>query len=631
MVAEIVASSMDFAEADTIILHTELMRHPQTEAEQLRRWQQLIKLEKLLRVSPTTTHPPLQLHSHDLNQQLLADYDVLFSKYALPETIYIYWALALARAIDPYGRLVVNPLLPRSQPYLFILSPLLSFLHLPKLFNHLSRHTLGALPHGYNIKFLKSYPPGFRIGLLKKGSLLGRLISTSFPLEPSIPAAAPSTPANHPSAQVSRRQPYADHSQYEAIILEPAETQYVYRHFKPPPLTHIFHRTSSYAYTVKVKAAAPGSGHHNILIISIRHLQRAGSTASLKYSLKKLDADLQSYLPRWRKSSDAVILDLRNANSQTTIYNAIAPKLFSLLFGQSVLPLFQLKSSPMTHPRAITSLTHQDVRRLVSRGAAPGLPTTTPVVILINAHTKGYLETSAHSMRLMNRALIVGAGSQPQTYGLYFHKQSTQTPGSIHSNKLFVATQYSLSPVYHIDGSVQSMHGIDYDIHLQPNSATGQALTSPYSSFLPWQYTKAHAYHPIAPLNYPNFNMVPESVLAALVKIHGKLQDKSQPTQPGISPTAQNSLSLRWQDYKHQIEQSRKMNQQLTKIAKNLSHDHRMAMADKPLKHHQAIQLLKQDPLLTRTIILTSHYYYLLKKGYSDQHFFPVAIEAAFP
>lgn len=628
MIADIIASSMDFNEADAIILHTELRHHPQTEAEQFRRWQQVIKLEKLLRVKPTTQQPSAQLNAPELNQQLLADYEVLLSKFTLPETIYIYWALGLAKALDPYGRLVVNPILPRAQPYLFMISPLLGLLNLPKTFNHLNRHTLGALPHGYNIKFLKSHPPSFRIRLLKKGSFLGHVSSTA-PAVAALPA--PAAPAHHPSPpHISRRtKKEADHSQYEAIILEPTETQFVYRHIQPPPLTHIFHRTSSYAYTVKVKASPPGSGHLNVLILSVRHLLKAGSNNSLKYSLKQLRSDIQSYLPGWRQSSDAVILDLRNANSLTSFYTAIAPQFFSMLFGAKILPLFQLKTPPATD--LITSLTPHDVRRLVTSSMVPGFSSTTPVVILLNAHTKGYLETSAHAMRLMNRALIVGAGTQQQTYGLYFHKQSTQTPGSIHSNKMFVATQHSLSPVYHIDGSVQSMHGLDYDIYLKSNSPAGHTLTSPYSAFLPWQYDKAHTYQPIAALDYPNFNMVPESVRAALARIQQKFKQKSYPPRQTTDPTIQNSLSLRWQDYKKQIEQSRKMNQQLNTLGKNLAHDHAMSQVDKPLKHQQALQFLKQDPLLMRTIVLTSHYYYLLKKGHSDQNFFPIAIEAATP
>ena len=74
------------------------------------------------------------------------------------------------------------------------------------------------------------------------------------------------------------------------------------------------------------------------------------------------------------------------------------------------------------------------------------------------------------------------------------------------------------------------------------------------------------------------------------------------------------------------MDQSQLAVKRLETTARNLAEDARAVNQTGRPKHHQALKILKQDYVLMNTIQLTSHYYYLLKKGNSASHFVPIAI-----
>ncbi|MCY4381425.1 MAG: hypothetical protein OXC40_07665, partial [Proteobacteria bacterium] len=242
-----------------------------------------------------------------------------------------------------------------------------------------------------------------------------------------------------------------------------------------------------------------------------------------------------------------------------------------------------------------------------------------PITILIDDQAKGYGELLANTLRISQRAIVVGAGAEDKTGGHSFEINHAVLEPNKPNNKF----QYLFGLTFDLDGNLLANRGMSYDIHL--NAQTGEFSTSKTQNpSLPWQRLGNHFFRnsffskKIEPLPYYDYGMVSPSIIHYLSNRHySRVIDN---VRTSVDPP-KDQVSLNWGDFMNDINLSKENNRRLAKDMLLLSKYEYAGHRGVNNKTRRAIEIIKKDATLDETLQIASDYFYYLKKGKDDGEF----------
>ena len=622
-----------FEESETLNLLMANNHFAHSYEELSKKWSHRIQLDKLalsFQLFPSLLKE--NLYTEELKHELWRRYKNFFRSWDL-DNFYRAWQDAMFTVIDKKASRLYDKSSNFSDfNYYAKLSPLSPYIK-PINASLIPKNLRGDPPRTGPQQFLRLalgriYPMGLTFDFIKDSSYI--LGMKTRQRTRHLPA-----PSRNPA--ISRSQSL-EHFDYETLVLESHQGSLRYAKKALVKGTSLFSLSHPSALVIRMKSSEePSEAPHKVLWLQAHSLIKARHP--LREQVSQFQVFYSKWLPRWKKHSDVIVLDLRNSQTYHE-YNRDMTPYFAGLFGDK-LPLFQLLFAHKQHPKmSVFSKVYEGLE-------SSSFEEDKPLVILLNDKTTGLLETVAHALRIMNRAVIVGTGPSGFTSGKvhYTNTNRFNRAALIYDDQnLHYTLRYSYGLVYHIDGSLQTNMGRSYDIYLDGEQPIdGSTVAMQVHPGYPWQHLDQQSsfYQKTESLSYPNFQMISPSLIKTLHDLrkhrHQRQQSLQGKTLQRVKPSYSSSgltegeVSLKWSDYRDQIVASQDTIERREEQLRILRQE-RLDAYDSKLKDNPiGIEILAEDPSLMETLQIASQYFYLLKKnrrsgefsvtGFVDLHF----------
>lgn len=587
MVFELIAEDSDFT-----LNHTLSLKAPGNYArnlEELReRWRKRIKFEKLVMAERFFGHNyPGATSTETVKDALFTRYEKLWQVRSRHYIFYWYWLKAFFNVIDSGASFLTHMIPSEGAVYVSTL-PFTTLVDSDTTLSKMLDKQRAEIPAlrptaSYSLIPLQSYPTGFALSFIKPWSYV---LSISQSLEPE------KTP--HGQNTVSQK----------FLVLEQKKNHYEFAVKRMSSQTALLQKSVMQSITAVMEDDSGGTAELLYvklqgLSLKLKNMHRTDKITTITTYLQQLIANTSSQL-------DVVMVDLRSSSYMgiSSIY------FFDMLTKMFVRDSWSLqKRVPLDFRRNL--FRKQIVRSWSRHSPVPAFPEDLPLVILTDDTSKGSSEIFVRSMKLMNRALVLGSGLRPSTSGdLSFTDTAHKDGGHLHHT-------FTSGVGYSIDGHALTRQGLEVDIHLDlDHYGTDYENSLSKRPSYPWQVLNRDFFDAsffrsrIQPLNYRTFDMVSESMVAELAGLH----QQRRITEPMDNPWEFSSLvSLKWEDFHQQI--SRNTHHDLSHSLSQFAQDYATHQRGQSPDKWHAISLMEQDSVLMEAIRITADYQSLLKKG----------------
>lgn len=609
MVSELIDANMDLAADDAINLLA-YSTYAADEQELRRRWAKQIKFDKLAAALhfEDHSHHMVPIISHPVREFLKERYEQFFTLMAQQPQAYIRWLKSFYYLIDKDVRIHSAAALSLRQVVPHSIWP------------EIKKERVTALPMMFLQKLMDRWIPRLDHGV--KFSI--ESIKDTYPARFNLPFIAADS---YILMAYNKLRIMGGVRNYwrKFLVLEPHDTHYQWALKSVDLAKSRMNRDSNYNFTVQMGDQAELSAPLDLLYLKMSSPHFSFSFPEADYA----ESDWQLYeygllyeISDWEKKPEAIILDFRGARfvglRGLKFLNALS-RVFvpeAMLFQRIIKPLNM--GEQLYRKRVFQHYENEE-----SPLKAKQFPLQTPLVILLDDNSQGFVQSFAHSYRLMKRALIVGTGYRSRTSGSglqMFHLEPSSFVDTVHliNNK---------SIVYNIDGSLLTDQGVDYDIFLPELLTPLQyELKVKRMQELPWHQLNDEVLasigfpKQIAPLVYPDYGMVSAEIMHYLQLRYGRSRrllsngDLSKFKQ-ALNKNDSFKLTLNGAAVLQQIRHSVRAGEDQLEDLAQFQRDYLQHALDDSSTEYHVLDFINQDRALKDTLQITVDYYHLLKRG----------------
>lgn len=609
MVFELIDATMDLAVQDSIDL-LPYSTYAEDEQELRRRWAKQIKFDKLVAALYFEDHSyhVTPVVSLPVREFLKEQYGHFFAVMAHRHEAYLRWLKSFHYLIDKDVKMLSSSALSQRQVVPNAIWPQIKKERLKALpmisLQKLIGRWFPRLDHGvkYSIQSMNhTYPARFNLPLIASDSYI--------------------LMAYNKLRDIGGERKYWRNF----LVLEPHDTHYQWALKSVDLQTSRVQREVNYNFTVQVgdKEVVPAPLDILYLKMSRPHFKFTFPEADYVESDWALyERGLRHEMESWQRKPEAIILDFRGSRFVGTrglqFLNALSQVFLpeAVLFQRIIKPL---NMTEQLYKKRVFRYVNDDESMLMAKQ----FPMQTPLVILLDDDSLGFVQSFAHSYRLMKRALIVGTGYQAQTSGAGL--QMYYLDPSPFADTVHAINKKSL--IYNIDGSLLTDRGVNYDIFLPSRLTPLQyQLKIKQLQELPWHQLNAEVLASIgflaqiAPLSYPDYGMMSAEIIHKLQLRYDHQEalmnhDELAKFTDAINKNDMFKLTLQGSSVLQQVRHSGRASEDQLEHLKKFQHDYvRHAVENSPMDYH-VLRFIHQDQALKATLQITADYYHLLKRG----------------